>query len=208
MINNTKDKILEVAESLFNRYGVRSVSMDDIARELSISKKTIYQSYKDKDELVFTFAQAHINRNRCEVTEAREKTNNAIEELVNLSACIREHVKTVNPSMIYDLQKYHPKSWSLWMDYKSEYIKGTMLATIARGKKEGFFREDLNAEILATFRVESIEMTFDGKVFPRDQFDFTEVQMTLFDHFARGMMTIKGQELYDSLIDAKSYESN
>lgn len=208
MINNTKEKILEVAEGLFNRYGVRSVSMDDIARELSISKKTIYQSYKDKDDLVYTFALAHINKNRSEVTAARDETSNAIEELVSLSACIREHVKTVNPSMIFDLQKYHPKAWALWMDYKVKDIKGTILDTIARGQKEGFFRKELNTEILATFRVESIEMTFDGKVFPRDQFDFTEVQMTLFDHFARGMMTIKGQELYDSLIDAKSYESN
>ena len=208
MSNDTKEKILEIAEGLFNRYGVRSVSMDDIARELSISKKTIYQYFKDKDELVSLFAKAHIERNRIEVDTARDETGNAIEEMFKLSACIRDHVKTVNPSMIFDLQKYHPKAWSYWLAYKSEFIKGTILDTIARGKVEGYFREDLNAEILATYRVETIEMTFDGRVFPREKFDFTEVQMTLFNHFVRGLMTMKGQQLYDSLIDAKSYESN
>lgn len=208
MINNTKEKILENAEALFNRYGVRSVSMDDIARELSISKKTIYQFFKDKDELVTLITKEHIDRERSIMASVRTTAANAIEELFKLSSCIREHIKEINPSMMFDIQKYHPKAWSLWLEFKVVFVKGTILDVIARGKKEGYFRERIDAEIVATFRVESIEMSFDDKIFPRNKFDFTEVQMMLFDHFAHGLMTVKGLELYESLIDAKSYESN
>ncbi|MDW3209373.1 MAG: TetR/AcrR family transcriptional regulator [Reichenbachiella sp.] len=208
MINNTKEKILENTEALFNKYGVRSVSMDDIARELSISKKTIYQFFKDKDELVTLITKGHIDRERSEMATVKSTAENAIDELFKLSHCIREHVKEINPSMLFDIQKYHPSAWALWLEYKNVFIKNTILDVIARGKSEGYFRPELDAEIISTFRVESIELSFDEKIFPRDKFDFTEVQMTLFDHFVHGLMTVKGLELYDSLIDAKSYESN
>ncbi|MEO9967379.1 MAG: TetR/AcrR family transcriptional regulator [Reichenbachiella sp.] len=208
MTTDTKDKILTSADGLFHRYGVRSVSMDDIARELSISKKTIYQFFKDKDELVTLITEAHISKERAEMAEVKTDSSNAVVELFKLSHCIREHIKDINPSMLFDLQKYHPNAWALWLEYKSVFIKGTILDVIARGKNEGYFRESVDAEILATFRVESIELSFDEKIFPRNKFDFAEVQMMLFDHFVHGLMTVKGQELYDSLIDAKSYESN
>lgn len=182
--------------------------MDDIARELTISKKTIYQYFKDKDELVTLITEAHISKDRTELSEIIANASDAIDELFKLSHCIRNHIKDVNPSMLFDLQKYHPNAWALWLDYKSVFIKGTILDVITRGKKEGYFRESIDAEILATYRVEAIEMTFNEKMFPADKFDFTEVQMMIFDHFVHGLMTVKGQELYDSLIDAKSYESN
>ncbi|MEP2023505.1 MAG: TetR/AcrR family transcriptional regulator [Reichenbachiella sp.] len=208
MIINTKEKILENAEALFNKYGVRSVSMDDIARELSISKKTIYQFFKDKDELVTLITKGHIDRERATMAEIKNTTSNAVEELFNLSHCIREHIKEINPSMLFDIQKFHPNAWALWLEYKSVFIKNTILDVIAKGKSEGYFRQKLDAEIISTFRVESIELSFDDKIFPRDKFEFTDVQMALFDHFVHGLMTVKGQELYNSLIDAKSYESN
>lgn len=208
MANETKEKILKSADELFNRYGIRSVSMDDIAQALSISKKTIYQYFKDKDELVTLITAAHIERDRVELTTVINEASDAIDELFKLSLCIRKHIKDVNPSLLFDLQKYHPNAWDLWLDYKNVFIKNSIHDVIIRGKKEGHFRESIDAEILATYRVEAIELTFNGKMFPTDKFDFTEVQMMIFDHFVHGLMTIKGQELYDSLIHAKSYESN
>jgi len=202
MSNNSKQNILEVAEGLFRKFGVRSVSMDDIARELSISKKTIYQSFRDKDELVTMITDEHIKGDKVELLEVVKLAENAIDELFKLSGCIRTHLKSINPSMLFDLQKFHPNAWVLWQEYKNVFIKGTIMDVIVRGKSEGYFRADLDAEILATYRVEAIEMSFDDKIFPRDKFDFMEVQMMLFDHFVHGLMTVKGQELYNSLIDA------
>lgn len=201
MSSTIKQKILEQTEQLFHKYGIRSVSMDDIARQISISKKTIYQYFKDKDDLVCKVSQEHIDKDKQDFEVAIGTATNAIDELFKLSKCIRSHVSQINPSMLFDLQKFHPNAWEIWLAYKNVFIRNTIVDVIQRGKKEGYFRAGLNAEILATYRVESIELTFNDQIFPRDQFNFTEVQMMLFDHFVHGLMTVKGIELYENLLN-------
>ena len=196
----TKEKILEVADGLFHRVGIRSVSMDDIARELAISKKTIYQYVKDKDQIVQLVTQHHIDREMREFDEVLETSENALDELFRLSKCLRRNMSDINPSLLFDLQKYHPGSWDMWLSFKNEFIKNQVLRVIARGKEEGFFRKELHAEILAIFRIESIQLTFDQRLFPKEKFDFTEIQLTIFDHFVHGLLTIKGQEIYDEML--------
>lgn len=205
---DTKQKILEGAHKLFHKFGVRSVTMDDIARELGISKKTIYQYFQDKDEIVTIGTKMHIEREIKEFTMIAESSQDSLDELFKVSLCLRKNLSDVNPSLLFDLQKYHPRSWALWLEYKNNYIKNFIVKTIDRGKKEGYFRPEIDAEILAKFRVEQVEMTFDEKIFPRDKFNFIDVQMALFDHFVHGLLTVKGQELYDSLTNSKIYEKD
>ncbi len=205
---DTKDKILEAATKLFHKFGVRSVTMDDIARELGISKKTIYQYFQDKDEVVTIGFQTHIKAEIKEFTEIVETSKDSLDEFSKISLCLRRNLSDVNPSLLFDLQKYHPRAWALWLDYKNNYIKNFIVATIHRGQAEGNFRANLDAEILARFRVEQVEMTFDENIFPRDDFNFMDVQLALFDHFVHGLLTVKGQELYDNLIDSKLYEKD
>lgn len=197
-----QDKILTIANQLFNQYGIRSVSMDDIAREISISKKTIYQYFKDKDEIVKMVTQSHIDREKNEFENVLNTSSNALEELFELSKCLRKNMSEINPSLLFDLQKFHPSSWALWEEFKHDFIKNAVLRVIARGKSEGFFRETLNAEILAVLRIETIELSFNQKIFPKDKFDFMEVQLTLLDHFVHGLLTIKGQEIYDEMTNS------
>ena len=200
-MSEIKNKILEVSDGMFHKYGIRSVSMDDIAREISISKKTIYQSFSDKDDLVTQVCLQHIEKDKAGLMEVLNDSIHAVDELFRLSTCIRNQIKNINPSLLFDLQKFHPSAWQSWIAYKSDFIKNSIMKVITRGKEEGYFRESIDAEILSTYRVETIEMVFDDKIFPRDKFDFTEVQMMLFDHFSHGLMTVKGIEIYDSLIE-------
>lgn len=201
-MSEIKEKIINAADSLFNRFGIRSVSMDDIARELTMSKKTIYQYVADKNEIVKMITMMHLNRERAEFAEVLATSSNALEELYNLSLCLRRHIGEINPSLLFDMQKFHPESWELWIEFKDGFIKNSVFNVIERGKKEGYFRPDINAEILATFRIESIELTFDPNIFPKEKFDFREVQMTLYDHFVHGLLTVKGQEIYDNMVNA------
>lgn len=202
---SVQEKILEVADQLFHKFGARSVSMDDIASELSISKKTIYQYFKDKNDIVMKVTIKAIQEEIKMFQEVIDVSNDAIEELFNLSKCLRKNMAEINPSLLFDLQKFHPKAWDLWLEFKNGFIKQSILDVIARGKNEGYFREDINAEIIAVFRVESVEMPFNSQIFPPSQFNFAEVQMALFDHFVHGLLTVKGQEIYDSLINSKTY---
>lgn len=192
-----KGKIIEAAGYLFTRYGVRSVTMDDIARELSVSKKTIYQHFKDKDEIVTAATEAHMQMERNEFDEIFRTATNAINELAMISKCMRKHVLELNPSLLYDLQKYHRKAWEGYLSFKDEFIKNHIMRNLERGVQEGYYREEINPEILAIFRMEQIQLAFDDKIFPRKNYDFKTIQMQMFDHFVYGIVTQKGKELFE-----------
>lgn len=191
-----KENILEASYMLFHRYGIRSVSMDDIARELTISKKTIYQYFKDKDDLVSTVTTKHMDMERREMEEIEKSSLDAIDELAKISLCFRKNLKDINPSLLFDLKKYHRKAWDIWMGFKNEFIKNNIVGNLNKGIKDGFFRKEIDVEALAIFRVEQIQMTFDDNIYPKDKFELTGLQMQLFEHFVYGILTDKGRNLY------------
>ncbi|QSE96960.1 TetR/AcrR family transcriptional regulator [Fulvivirga lutea] len=197
---NIEEKIIAGAAELFHKYGIRSVSMDDIARHLSISKKTIYQYYKDKNEIVSLSLKLHMDMNKQEYDEVFKESENALEELSKVSKCMRKDFKDMNPSLLFDLQKYHPKAWEMWTKFKNEYIKNQVQTNLERGVKEGYYRKEINPEALARLRVEEVQLAFDETVYPKDQFNFKELQLLFFDHFVHGIVTPKGKELYDKYL--------
>ena len=196
---NIKERILKGSEELFTRYGVRSISMDDIARHLSVSKKTLYQHFADKEDIVTMACKAHLDRTTKEFEHAREIAKNAIEELANLSVCLKRTMEDMNPSLLFDLEKYHPRAWKVWLDHKNKFIKDSVARNLKQGIEEGYYRPELNAEIIAVMRLELVQIAFDEEVFPRDRFKLPAVQMEIFDHFVYGLVTEKGRKLYHKL---------
>jgi len=194
---DTKFKILKGATELFMRYGIRSVSMDNIANHLGVSKKTLYQSFKDKDEMVLSVTEAHILGDRAELEEIAKSAKNSVEELVKLSACLRENFRDMNPSLLFDLQKYHHDAWNVWLAYKNDFIKQQIERSINQGKEEGYFRDEISTNVMAIMRMETIQMAFDPILFPKEQYTLTEVQLQIFEHFIYGLFTDKGKKLYE-----------
>lgn len=189
-------RIQEIGE-MFMTYGVRSVSMDDIARHLGISKKTLYLHFKDKNELVEKITESVIEERHSEYQEATKGADNAIEELFLMSKCLRTHVAGLNPSLVFDLKKFHNGAWNMFMDFEHITVYKDIITNLERGMKEGFFRPDMNIKILAKLRVEEIHMSFDPHTFPKDEFDITEVHMQMFDHYIYGLLTDKGVKLFE-----------
>lgn len=204
MTDNTenREEIIQTAENLFLAYGVRSVTMDDISKKLAISKKTIYQHYKDKDEIVCRVTQRFLEREKMMVAEIKEKSQGAIHELVMVSKYLREHLQNINPSVLFDLQKYHRGAWSIYLKFKEKVFLYAIEETLVRGIEEGVFMKDINIHILSILRVEEIQMLFDEDIFPRDKFHFEEVQMQLFEHFTRGILTRKGADLMNQYTES------
>jgi AcrR family transcriptional regulator len=192
-----KDKILKGAEELFMRYGVRSISMDDIARHLSVSKKTLYQYFADKDELVTMVSAAHIERNAKQFDELREQSSNPIEELAKLSVCLKRDMENINPALLYDLNKFHPKAWSVWLNHKNKFIRESVIRNLMEGIEGGYFRPSINPAILAAVRIELVQLAFNNEVFPQSEFSIAVVQEQLFDHYVYGLVTDKGRKLYE-----------
>jgi AcrR family transcriptional regulator len=193
---NIRKKIQKGAEELFMRYGVRSISMDDIARHLSVSKKTLYQHFADKEDIVIVTCQGHLNRNAEEFHSIRKTARNAIEELFQLSVCLRRNMQDMNPSLLFDLQKYHPKAWSVWLDHKNKFVRESVVRNLKQGIKEGYFRPEMDPEVIAAVRMEMVQVAFNEELFPRERFRLPEVQAQIFDHFVFGLLTDKGRKLY------------
>src|SRR5919109_510301 len=152
METETREKILKGAEELFTRYGVRSISMDDIARHLSVSKKTLYQHFADKEDIVTLACKAHMERSAGQFEEIRSTAKNAIEELANISVWLKRNMQDMNPSLLFDLQKYHPKAWAEWQQHKNKFIRASVERNLKQGIAEGHFRPEINPQVISAVR--------------------------------------------------------
>lgn len=199
-----KEKILSCAEELFIQYGIRSVTMDDVAREASMSKKTLYQYFDNKDGLVSEVALNHFEKETKEFEGMYSQSKDSIHEILLVSQCLRKHVFRMNPSLLYDMQKYHGRAWDKYLEFKHSTIRGHIERNIERGKAEGFFRKELDARVLSILRVEGVQLVFNTKLFPRGDFDFPTVQLQILDHFVHGLLTNKGRDKYEEYINLES----
>lgn len=168
--------------------------MDDISRKIFISKKTIYQHYRDKEEIVCLVTERVLQKERDKLISIKEVARDAIHEIVLVSQYLREYLYNVNPSVLFDLQKYHLQAWKIYLRFKDSVFLEALKETLHRGIEEGFFRKELDADVLARLRVGEVQMASDSEIFPHDQFNFREVQLQLFDHFMHGVLTSKGRK--------------
>lgn len=192
--------ILHGASELFMRYGVKSITMDEIARHLSVSKKTIYQHFADKDELVITFTKVVLQQQQNEICCLENDNTDVMEGLYNMSEYMRTKICTINPSLLFDLKKYFPVAWKIFLDHKRSFMKNHIKDCLERGVKEGYFRSNIDIEIIARMRIEQVEMSFNPEIYPVDIFNMSDVHMQLFEHFVFGICTIKGHEKLDDLL--------
>ena len=195
--DHIREKLLRGAEELFLKYGVRSVSMDDIARHLSVSKKTLYQYFVDKDEIVTQVAYAHMNMFKSRFDGIAAAARNALDELMRINTCMSKIMQGMNPTLLFDLKKYHTKAWEAWTDHRHKHIRESVVRNMKQGMEEGLFRNNLNPEILAAIRIETIQMIFDTQLFPADRYNIVDIHAQALDHFMYGLLTDKGRKLYE-----------
>jgi len=190
-----KENIITGAFKLFMRRGIKSVSMDDIALELGISKKTIYKWFENKDEIVEAALTAFLNDMNRDCCQFPNDALNAIEELFRVMGMIRQKLAGVHASVFFDLQKYHPKAYLLWIHHKNEVIYQSIVQNLQRGINEKLYRDDLNIEIMAQLRLLQTEHGFNPEFFNPDVFDLQKVQLAIQEHYMLGIATLKGHKL-------------
>ncbi|GAB2789136.1 AcrR family transcriptional regulator [Hymenobacter luteus] len=190
-----KDRILQESLHLFTRNGIKSVSMDDIASHLGISKKTLYKWYENKDQIVSAVISTHLNGVQGECEGIVGQARNAVDEMIQMMDWAKRQFSNVNPSAIHDLRKYYPAAWNLFHAHKNKYILSQIQANLQRGVAEGLYRPDLDIEVLSRLRLAQIDVLFDPDIFPHTQFEQARVQMACNEHFLLGMVTLKGHKL-------------
>jgi TetR/AcrR family transcriptional regulator, cholesterol catabolism regulator len=195
IIHDTADRIKDKAHALFMQYGLRSVSMDDIASALGISKKTIYLSFADKDALVDGVMASVFENDIICCERDRKKSENAIHEIFLAIDFIVEMFKTMNPSLLFDLQKYHPTSFMRFIKHKDEFLFNVIKNNIKRGIAEELYRAEIQVDVLARFRVESLMMPFNPEFQKKINKNLAVIEEELTIHYLYGMVSPKGYKL-------------
>ena len=191
----TKERIIEAANELFYRHGVKRITMDDIAQHLSVSKKTIYSFFNDKDEIVQTVCTMNLNQNKCEFEEISINAKDAVHEITECMKRVSTMFSVINPVMFYDLQKFYPKSWQMFHKFRQEHMMNLFEKNLKHGIKDGLYRSDINIKILARLRMEEIVMAMNPEIFSPHKYNHRQVQLELLDHFLHGIVTLKGHKL-------------
>lgn len=195
METEVKDRILGKTHEMFLRYGIRSVSMDDIATELGISKKTLYQYFTDKDELVDAVTTAMLETNRKQCLAGRHSAENAIQEVFAAFEIIQDLFANMNPSVVYDVEKYHAGVYKKIHQHKHVFMYDVIRYNIQRGIKEELYRTEIDVDIITRFRIESMMLAFNSEIFPNNRTHLVKIQQEILEHFLYGLATPKGYKL-------------
>ena len=190
-----KERIKQKADELFRKYGIKSVTMDEIAVRLGVSKKTIYQSFTDKDELVdevigelLIYNQTCCNRDRASATDA-------IHEVFLAMEMIQQMFQNMNPVILHDIERNHPVTFQKFLQHKYKFLFQILKENIERGKKEELYRADVNTEVIAKIRLETMMLPFNQEIFPKNKYNLVDLERQLIEHYLFGVSTMKGYKL-------------
>jgi TetR/AcrR family transcriptional regulator, cholesterol catabolism regulator len=191
--------ILEKVSVLYMKYGIRSVTMDDVARELGISKKTLYEHFADKSELVKCFIELQLGSMDKEFLNLSQKKINAIERLLEISDMMIRFMRDFNPSVNFDLQKYYSEIWSLLMEFKRDQVFIYFKENLTQGISEGLYRKDMNPDIIARMYMLTIVAIMDTDFAPLIMNSLSPVFREIITYHIRGIATKKGLDLFESI---------
>jgi AcrR family transcriptional regulator len=169
--------------------------MDDIANNLGMSKKTLYQYFADKDELVEAVVDGHINEVEGDCMNCRKDATDAIHEIFLTMEQIMEEFNNMNPMLLYDLEKFHFKAYQRFKDYKDKFLLQIIRSNIEWGIKDELYRADLNVDVLSKYRIESMLIPFNVAVFPPGKYNLAKTSEIMIENFTYGLATIKGHKL-------------
>ncbi|HTX89322.1 MAG TPA: TetR/AcrR family transcriptional regulator [Bacteroidales bacterium] len=196
-ITKTESDILERVRELFFKYGVRSVSMDDICRDLGVSKKKLYLYFKSKHDLVMKLLELERKSFEIIFDTYNFEGVNAIDILLTVSKEVGDHFWDVSPSMTFDLKKYYPEVYHTHVDERIEFIYQKIKINLEKGINQGMYRDDLSIELVARLYIRRLMDLHNPEFFPADKFSFQTLFDVMFDNFIRGIANQKGMEYYD-----------
>ncbi len=186
------ERIVENARQVFLRFGIRSVNMDDVAKHMRMSKKTLYLYVKDKNDLVEkVFGGVCEEHDRC-IDDICAKGLNAIDETYEITEYIAGVLKQIHPSVHFDLEKYHPATWRSMQEFEKRSILECVSKNMEKGVAEGLYREDLNIPIVVRVYLSRFDVCFDGELFPPKEYNFVDVHWEIFRYHIRGIASEKG----------------
>lgn len=190
-----EEQILNKARDLFFCYGLKSVSMDDLAKEAGVSKKTIYQLVADKAELVLKVATHLLNSHKEEMEYCFKTAQNAVEEVAMQTDISFAPLASIRYSFFYDMEKFFPQAWQLMVHNRQQHLVPNILRNLKRGMEEGVYRPDLDLEIIPQIRLQQLQSALQPGSFPDLQNNQQLLLQRLTRFYLHGIASEKGSSL-------------
>ncbi len=197
-----KEKILDTAAELYLTLGFKSVTMDDLAEQMGISKKTIYTHFKNKTQLVEQCTGRIFQRIVHGIDCICDQGKNPIEELYEIKQFVMVNLKNEKTSPQYQLKKYYPQIYNSLQEKNYELVKDCVRSNIERGIAQGIYRPDLNVEFIARIYFAATTSLKDDRLFPRHDFPMVTLMEEYLEYHLRGIVTPKGRTILNSIINS------
>ncbi|THV61760.1 TetR/AcrR family transcriptional regulator [Flagellimonas alvinocaridis] len=197
-----REKIIQKATELFINLGFKSVTMDDLANEMGISKKTIYSHFRNKNELVEATTMTMCDFITCGIDDIVCLQKNPIEELYEIKKFVMVHLKNEKSSPLYQLQKYYPKIHVSLKEKQYESMHGCVLENVKRGMEMEIYRSNLNVEFVSRIYFSGVMSLKDENLFPSQTFSKPDVLDQYLEYHLRGIVTPKGRKILNSIINS------
>ena len=194
-MDEKRNEIIDKSAMIFLRHGIKSVTMDDLAKALGVSKKTIYNYFKDKDDLVKLIVSTLIERNRTSCEIGRLKSENAIDALMNISEYSTRLFTEIHTSVFFDLQKYYPEAWNIIKQHRLDFVSNQITQNIVRGQEEGIYIAELDPKIMSGIHLAIVSMMTDSDIFGVESNEYGKLSHEIMLFQLRGIVNDKGREL-------------
>lgn len=188
-------KILSKSQDLFLQYGVKRITMEEISKELGISKKTLYQYVENKADLINQVIANYIQKEQAEFKAIQAAAKDAIDEMLKIGQFVNQTLQQINPAAIYDLQKYYHDSWELIQALELEFTLNIIKENIKTGIQQGLYRQGLDVDIIAKFYVGKADVILDRTLFPLKDYTRSDLHRSLMEYHLYGIASVKGIEL-------------
>lgn len=189
-----QEEFLQNVTELFMRYGIKSLTMDEIARQLGISKKTIYQHVSDKKDLVLKCVQLAITDEECILCDVQEQKGNAIDILLEINKRVSEKIQNVQPSVMYDIERYYPDAYKIMQKHKQDFIFNMVKENMELGINEGLYRKNLIPEIIASSYIAMTNQLFNPDPLNPPAHDFKTLHREIARYHIRGIASEAGRK--------------
>lgn len=177
--------------------GIKSITMDDLAIDLQVSKKTIYKFFKDKRELVQGCIKMRFDDHRDCIGQIQSQGLNVIDEMFEIGKFITDELRELNPVIFSDLQRFYPKAWRSFFKFKNDFVLEVIRENLKRGVESDYYRKSLNVEITARLYAGMTDLIFDEEKFPAHDFEKSEVYLKAFSYHLHGIGTPAGINYFE-----------
>lgn len=205
--SEARARILKTAGMLFSKFGFRSISMDDISQHNGISKKTLYQYFSDKDEIVTLAIQGHLSTEKEMLRQIQAEARDTVDFLISANNYLMRNFRETSPATVHELKKYHQQAWDVIDNFRKEFLLNVMAENLRNGIAEGNIRPGIDMDILSRLRLEALSLVIDPDVTQKDSFKATEVSWVLLEHFIAGIATDNGRKLYRKYVKEYNRET-